>query len=48
MEFKYKEEILAERIKQEFYSDTKGMWSQRELPSIEDFIKWAIMRGYIK
>ena len=48
MELKYKEEIFENKIYEEFYKDTKEHWTQREQPSIRDFIKWAIIKGYLK
>lgn len=48
MELKYKSEILEDQLYREFYSDTNKYWSQREQPSIRDFIKWAIIKGYLK
>lgn len=48
MELKYKEEIFENKIYEEFYKDTKEHWTQREHPSIRDFIKWAIIKGYLK
>ena len=48
MELKYKSEILEDQLYREFYSDTNEHWSQREQPGIRDFIKWAIIKGYLK
>ena len=48
MELKYKSEILEDQLYREFYSDTNEYWSQREQPGIRDFIKWAIIKGYLK
>ena len=48
MELKYKSEILEDQLYREFYSDTNKYWSQREQPGIRDFIKWAIIKGYLK
>lgn len=48
MELKYKSEIFEDQLYKEFYQDTKKHWSQREQPSIRDFIKWAIVKGYLK
>lgn len=48
MELKYKSEILEDQLYREFYSDTNEYWSQREQPSIRDFIKWAIIKDYLK
>lgn len=48
MELKYKSEILEDQLYKEFYSDTNEHWSQREQPGIRDFIKWAIIKGYLK
>ena len=48
MELRYKSEILEDQLYKEFYQDTKEHWSQREQPSIQDFIKWAIIKGYLK
>lgn len=48
MELKYKSEIFEDQLCREFYSDTKEHWSQREQPGIRDFIKWAIIKGYLK
>ena len=47
MELKYKSEILEDQLYREFYSDTNEYWSQREQPGIRDFIKWAIIKGYL-
>ena len=48
MELKYKSEIFEDQLYKEFYQDTKNYWSQREQPGIRDFIKWAIIKGYLK
>ncbi len=48
MELRYKSEILEDQLYKEFYQDTKEHWSQREQPGIRDFIKWAIIKGYLK
>ena len=48
MELKYRSEILEDQLYREFYSDTNKHWSQREQPGIRDFIKWAIIKGYLK
>ena len=48
MELKYKSEILEDQLYKEFYQDTKEHWSQREQPGIRDFIKWGIIKGYLK
>ncbi len=48
MELKYRSEILEDQLYKEFYQDTKGHWSQREQPGIRDFIKWVIIKGYLK
>lgn len=48
MELKYKSEILEDQLYREFYSDTKEHWSQQEQPGVRDFIKWAIIKGYLK
>ena len=48
MELKYRSEILEDQLYREFYSDTNEYWSQREQPGIRDFIKWAIIKGYLK
>lgn len=48
MELKYKSEIFEDQLYREFYSDTNEHWSQREQPGIRDFIKWAIIKGYLK
>ena len=48
MELRYKSEILEDQLYREFYSDTNEYWSQLEQPSIRDFIKWAIIKGYLK
>lgn len=48
MELKYRSEIFEDQLYKEFYQDTQEHWSQREQPGIRDFIKWAIIRGYLK
>ena len=48
MELKYRAEILEDQLYREFYSDTNEHWSQQEQPGIRDFIKWAIIKGYLK
>lgn len=48
MELKYKSEIFEDQLYRKFYSDTNEYWSQREQPGIRDFIKWAIIKGYLK
>ena len=48
MELKYRSEILEDQLYREFYSDTNEHWSQREQPGIRDFIKWAIIKGYLE
>lgn len=48
MELKYKEEIFEDKIYEEFCKDTKEHWPQREQPTIRDFIKWAIIKEYLK
>lgn len=48
MELKYKEEIFEDKIYEEFCKDTKEHWTQREQPTIRDFIKWAIIKEYLK
>lgn len=48
MELKYKEEIFENKIYEEFYEDTKEHWTQREQLGIRDFIKWAIIKEYLK
>lgn len=48
MELKYESEKFEDQLYREFYSDTNEYWSQREQPGIRDFIKWAIIKGYLK
>lgn len=48
MELKYRSEILEDQLYIEFYQDTKEHWSPREQPGIRDFIKWAIIKGYLE
>ena len=48
MELKYRSEIFEDQLYREFYSDTQKHWSQREQPGIRDFIKWAIIKGYLE
>lgn len=45
---RYRDEEFEDKIYKEFYEDTKDEWSQREQPTIRDFIKWAIIRGWFK
>ena len=40
MNLKYKDEEFEDKIYEEFLKDTEGEWSQREQPSIRDFIKF--------
>lgn len=48
MNLKYKDEELEDKFYEEFLKDTDDEWSQRERPSVRDFIKWAIIKGYLK
>lgn len=43
MKLEYEEEKLEQEIYNQFYEDTKELWSQTERPTIKDFIKWAII-----
>lgn len=47
MELKYPCELIEDKIYKEFYKDTQDHWSQMERPTIRDFIKWAIIKGYM-
>lgn len=42
---KYMEEQMEDILYKSFYEDTKEHWSQREQPSIRDFIKWLIIKS---
>lgn len=48
MTLKYDEEIAEEFFIKKFYEDTGDKWSQREPARIKDFIKWAIIKDYMK
>lgn len=48
MRLKYESEDKEEAYYQEFLEDTKGNWSLTEQPDIRSFIKWAIIKGYLK
>lgn len=48
MRLKYESEDKEDAYYQEFWDNTKDNWSQIEQPTIRDFIKWAIIKGYLK
>lgn len=47
MALKYEDELVEDALNYLFYKDTSGMWTQREQPTVRDFIKWIIIKGYI-
>jgi hypothetical protein len=47
MGLRYEDEVVEDVLSYLFYKDTSEMWTQREQPTIRDFIKWFIIRGYI-
>lgn len=48
MRLKYEDEDKEDAYYQEFLDDTKENWSMIEQPRIRDFIRWAIIKGYLK
>ena len=48
MRLKYEDEDKEDAYYQEFLDDTKENWSMIEQPGIRDFIRWAIIKGYLK
>ena len=47
MELKYDDEKKEDAIYKSFMEATKEMWSQREQPTIRDFLKWLIIEKFL-
>lgn len=47
MELKYDDEKKEDAIYKSFLDDTKDMWTQREPPTIRDFLKWLIIKKFL-
>lgn len=45
---KYSDEQKEDAYYQQFLDDTKGLFNQMERATIRDFIKWAIIKGFLK